>query len=1164
MIEATKSGGERRDGVGRRLGAAVTVIGGVLVVGGEPVSGAPMTFTVDSLQDDGTGGLTLREAIQDASLNSGADVIVFDPSIVPGTITLDGSALEVESDLEIRGAGMIIDGGTSPNDAIYVHNDTTVTISGFTIRNADRHGVRTADTNDVTLDDVTIAGSAGHGIEFFSTDALLTITDSVIEDNTGDGVHIGRAADRPSGLVIRDSNISGNRDALYAKYITGDLTVSGTTLATNNRAAYFYAIDGTVTLDETTVRNNANGMEGTAIGALTVTDSTFSENLESGLDLSDIGDVVITRSTFDGHDGDGVDLEVLGTIEIVDSSADGNGSSGFRVEAATVSVSGGGAEDNGAFGMNVDGNGADSAGLSVEVSDVVVNRSGADGIEIDADGDAIVERVAIDSSGGEGLDVSVRMGGATLLADVLISNSERAGVQAALTAPATMRMDRVTIDGAEREGVRISFFDPAASPATEFDYGNQDSGYQNDGDPNGEGDHPGGNDGSSNLAADDADVVIVNSTITGAASAADSSVLVLSRADVVVQNSTITGNGVGSTTKATVSASSGTADPVFVNTILTDNSGRPVFASFDGRSLDITSSITPLGSGLGLTNIETDDPLLEPIVDTGGFAETMRPALGSPAIDAGSESAGSIPTTDQRGLPRVSNLIDIGAVEVNAGTVSVSDATVNESSGTAQVVVTRSGALEAAASIDASTVPQTALAGIDFTSIEDTRVWIEGENGTRNVTIPITDDDAHEGTDETFAVIVSASPGVSVGDGSATVTIVDDDPDDDPPVATGAAINPLSPERFVDTRSGGVTADGLFAAGGRRDADSEYRVEIAGRRNVPADARAVVMNVTAIRPDGTGFVTIHPCVSPRPVASSLNVTDGVSLGNEVTVPLADDGTICVYTSANMDLTVDVVGFVARQSPLEPLTPARILDTRSAGSTVDGLRQADGRTDAAGTVRLQVGGRADVPTGAAAAIMNVTAIGADQVGFVTAHPCSATVPIAASLNYVPSVNRGNELIAPLSADGEVCFFTSSSIELVVDVTGYVPAGTTLNPLLPARLLDTRSTGSTVDGEQIGAGKQEAESERTLGIVGRGGVPSSATAVIVNVTAIATEEIGFVTVHPCVTPRPTTAALNYVPGVNGGNEIIASLNADGELCLYSSATTHLAVDVVGYLV
>ena len=58
-------------------------------------------------------------------------------------------------------------------------------------------------------------------------------------------------------------------------------------------------------------------------------------------------------------------------------------------------------------------------------------------------------------------------------------------------------------------------------------------------------------------------------------------------------------------------------------------------------------------------------------------------------------------------------------------------------------------------------------------------------------------------------------------------------------------------------------------------------------------------------------------------------------------------------------------------------------------------------------------------------------------------------------------------------------------------------------------------------------------------------------------------GFFTVYPCSDPQPNSSSLNYTTGVNGANELIADLDATGKLCVFTSASAHLLVDVVGYV-
>jgi hypothetical protein len=377
-------------------------------------------------------------------------------------------------------------------------------------------------------------------------------------------------------------------------------------------------------------------------------------------------------------------------------------------------------------------------------------------------------------------------------------------------------------------------------------------------------------------------------------------------------------------------------------------------------------------------------------------------------------------------------------------------------------------------------------------------------------------------------------------------------------------VKALAPARLADTRSFGTTIDGRFANGGKRSTGTEMVIAIAGRGGVPSDAEAAVVNVTAVGGEGVGFVTVHPCVTPRPLASSLNFAAGTNIANEIVAPLSATGEICVFTSAPTHLLVDVVGFVPAGSSAVPLTPTRYLDTRSAtGETFDGDDRKTGKVPAGSAYRLAVAGRGEVPANASAAIVNVTAVGAAGSGFVTVDPCGDPRPLASSLNFVAGVNRANELVASLDANGEICLFVSASVDLVVDVVGYLPVGSSFDPFAPARLLDTRPLGATVDRVAEREGKRSAGSEYALQVAGRGGVPSDARAVVVNVTAVGPESVGFVTVHPCLVVRPVASSLNYVPGVNGANELIAQLDVNGRLCLFTDQRTDLIVDVVGVL-
>jgi hypothetical protein len=73
---------------------------------------------------------------------------------------------------------------------------------------------------------------------------------------------------------------------------------------------------------------------------------------------------------------------------------------------------------------------------------------------------------------------------------------------------------------------------------------------------------------------------------------------------------------------------------------------------------------------LGMVVVSTADPQLGQLLDNGGPTQTMALPAGSPAVGAGKPGVAGVPSTDQRGQPRlVGGRLDLGAYEFQ-GTVS--------------------------------------------------------------------------------------------------------------------------------------------------------------------------------------------------------------------------------------------------------------------------------------------------------------------------------------------------------------------------------------------------------------------------------------------------------------------------------------------------------------
>ena len=345
-------------------------------------------------------------------------------------------------------------------------------------------------------------------------------------------------------------------------------------------------------------------------------------------------------------------------------------------------------------------------------------------------------------------------------------------------------------------------------------------------------------------------------------------------------------------------------------------------------------------------------------------------------------------------------------------------------------------------------------------------------------------------------------------------------------------------------------------------AGSTTEITVVGVNGVPADASAVVLNVTAADAGSSGYVTVWPCGEARPNASNLNYRPGGAVANSTIVRVGAGGKVCMFTETATQLIVDINGWFPASSNFVSGTPARVLDTRSGGATVDGVGAGGGLRGAGSTTELVVAGRGGVAANASTVVLNVTAADAGSSGYVTVWPCGEARPNASNLNYRPGGAVANSTIVRVGAGGKVCMFTETATQLIVDINGWFPASSNFVSGTPARVLDTRSGGATVDGVGAGGGLRGAGSTTELVVAGRGGVAANASAVVLNVTAADAGSSGYVTVWPCGEARPNASSLNYQPGGAVANSTIVRVGAGGKVCMFTETATQLIVDINGW--
>jgi hypothetical protein len=136
----------------------------------------------------------------------------------------------------------------------------------------------------------------------------------------------------------------------------------------------------------------------------------------------------------------------------------------------------------------------------------------------------------------------------------------------------------------------------------------------------------------------------------------------------------------------------------------------------------------------------------------------------------------------------------------------------------------------------------------------------------------------------------------------------------EPAAAQGAGpyqFHTLTPCRLADTRNA------VGPSGGPILTSLQTRnFPVQGICNVPVGAKAVAINVTAVGPNGDGYLTLFPSGGSRPVVSSINYAAGEpAIANGGIVPLSTSALdLSVFAFCNVvsggavHMVLDVTGY----------------------------------------------------------------------------------------------------------------------------------------------------------------------------------------------------------------------------------------------------------------
>jgi hypothetical protein len=319
-------------------------------------------------------------------------------------------------------------------------------------------------------------------------------------------------------------------------------------------------------------------------------------------------------------------------------------------------------------------------------------------------------------------------------------------------------------------------------------------------------------------------------------------------------------------------------------------------------------------------------------------------------------------------------------------------------------------------------------------------------------------------------------------------------------------------------------------------------------------------------PNGSLYTT--STWSPVANASGENcLWSWISIAGSAAATEPGTWTVTVYwnnvqlTSLTFTIGATTVG----ASPLlfVPMTPCRVVDTRSATSPFGGPSIAANGTR---SFALPTSPTCSIPTAAAAYSLNVTVVPHGVLGYVTIWPTGESQPTVSTLNSYLGEVKANAAIVPAGAGGAVSLFASDATDVILDIDGYFVPGVdsasalAFYPLTPCRVADTRNANGPLGGPT-----PSANSTRTFAVQSAPGcnVPASAQAYSLNFTVVPrTPVFSYLTTWPAGENQPLVSTLNAYTGTVTANAAIVPAGTGGQIEVYVTDAADVVLDINGY--
>ena len=297
--------------------------------------------------------------------------------------------------------------------------------------------------------------------------------------------------------------------------------------------------------------------------------------------------------------------------------------------------------------------------------------------------------------------------------------------------------------------------------------------------------------------------------------------------------------------------------------------------------------------------------------------------------------------------------------------------------------------------------------------------------------------------------------------------------------------------------------------------------------------------VTFTAPAGNGGAAITGYTATANPGGATGAISGAAAA-PITVPGLMNGTSYIFT-------VHATNSVGN-SPESASTNA-VIPTAPSGSTFTALATTRIFDASVGTtaVPVTVGGVGGVPADATAVAVNVEVFAPSQAGYLRVTPFGSD-PAVAVQEFKAGQAISNLVVVKVVSGKIQAKVSTGSARVLMDVAGYYSSstsGSTLTALPTARIFDA-TVGTTPSA---------------VTIVGVGGVPSNATAVVVNVEVFAPSQAGYLRVTPFGSD-PSVAVQEFGAGEAISNLVVVKVVGGKIQAKVSAGSARVLMDVAGY--